>query len=136
MPSRFISFAATILRSAPSTELKLKAGHRSRISCFVNLPILFCTAFRTISTAGIFFSTIENRSLKSLYAAMIVLKIYLINGVASSLPSCQPFCDLLAHHYTNPDPSSKQQFFTLIQYFLIIAFSLLIIKNIKQQFCS
>ncbi|SCI64753.1 Uncharacterised protein [uncultured Clostridium sp.] len=43
-------------------ELMLKDGSSSRISCFVNFPILFCVVFLTISTASSSISTIENLS--------------------------------------------------------------------------
>lgn len=92
LPSRFSSPRPTSFLKEPSIELTLSVGHSSRISCFVNLPILFNVAFRTISTAGSFSSTIENLSSKSLYAARMVLSRYLMNGVASSVPSCHPSC--------------------------------------------
>ena len=72
-PSRFNSPDSTILRREPSTELRLKDGHSSRISCFVNLPIVSIVALRTTSTAGSFSSTKAKRYSKSLYAARIFI---------------------------------------------------------------
>lgn len=73
MPSRFNSPDFTSFRKEPSMELMLRDGHSSRISCLLNLPILFCIAFLTMSIAGNLVSTMVNLSSKSLYAATLLL---------------------------------------------------------------
>ena len=75
-PSRLSSPKDIIFLSDPSMELILRDGQSSRISCLVNLPILFKVALRTISMAGSFSSMIENLSSKSLYAARIIPRKY------------------------------------------------------------
>ena len=96
LPSRLSSPEATNLRSAPSIELMLNEGQSSLISCFVKRPIFFKVALLTVSSAGSLISTSSNRSSKSLYADKIVPSRYLINGTASSWPSCQPGCARLS----------------------------------------
>ncbi len=58
----------------------------------VNRPILFIVARLTVSNAGSLVSTSAKRSSKSLQAARTVPSRYFINGTASSVPSCHPFC--------------------------------------------
>ncbi len=65
-PSRFRSPSATSLRKAPSTELTLREGQSSRISCLVKRPIFFKEACLTISNAGSLVSTRVN-GLQNLY---------------------------------------------------------------------
>ena len=77
-------------------ELRLSEGHNSRISCLVNLPILFRQARLTVSNAENFSSTGANLSPKSLYTDRIVPSIYLIKGNLSSSFSCQPVCACLS----------------------------------------
>ena len=93
LPSFFSSPSDTSLRKAPSMELSLRVGHNSRISCLLNRPILFLLALRTISSAGSLVSTSAARSSRSLYAAKIVPRRYLIKGRTFSVPSCQPLWD-------------------------------------------
>lgn len=66
MPSRTSSPADTSLRGDNSTELTLKDGQSSRISCFVKRPILFFIALLTVSNAEHLGSISVTRSSKSL----------------------------------------------------------------------
>ena len=66
LPSRWISPLATNFLSEPSTELMLRDGQSSRISCLVNRPSFCWVAFRPSSRAGSFSSMMVNRSSNAL----------------------------------------------------------------------
>ena len=69
----FQSSSFTNFLREPSMELMLKDGHSSRISCFVNFPILCWIAFLTIFTAGSFVSTIINKQIASSTLTRVVI---------------------------------------------------------------